>query len=137
MKPIPSEVWGFVSPTRPRDESKFKYHLCIATEGLFLFVSTHKIWDGEHPDREFMIIDNEEVPFLKRTETGKSEISCTTVIVRRFPDSSVPKRNPRGAVKRKIMKKLFDHVRRSRYLTEDERDAILENLYDYYGSDLH
>jgi hypothetical protein len=34
------------------------------------------------------------------------------------------------------MKDLLVFVKASRLLTADERDAILDELYDYYGADL-
>ena len=134
MTPRPSQVWTFLSPTAPRGEIKPKHHLCIGGDGIFLFVSTHKLRRDDH--RGVMVIPNSEVPFLPPTETSRSEISCTTIIERRFPDPTVPKRNPRGTVERRLMADLLQYVRTSRQLTEDERDAILENLYDHYGADL-
>ena len=83
-----------------------------------------------------MIIPNSKVPFLKPTETRRSEISCTTIIQRKFPDPTVSRKNPMGTVDRALMRALLDYVRQSRQLTEDERDAILDNIYDYYGADL-
>ena len=113
---------------------KFKHHLCIGTGVEFLFLSTHHGPNKNH--RGSMVIPNSEVPFLKPTETKRSEISCTTIIQRKFPDPTVPRRNPSGTVDRKLMKALLGYVRKSRQLTEDERDAILDNIYDYYGADL-
>ncbi len=134
MTPRPTEVWTFESPTAPRGELKPKHHLCIGNDGIFLFVSTYKIRERDY--RGVMIIPNSDVPFLPPTETRRSEISCTTVIERRLSDPTWTRRNPRGAVKRLVMAELIRHVRTSRQLTEDERDAILENLYDHYGTDL-
>ena len=34
------------------------------------------------------------------------------------------------------MKDLLQYVRTSRQLTEDERDGILDAIYDYYGTAL-
>jgi hypothetical protein len=134
VTPRPSEVWTFVSPTAPNGEPKWKHHLCIASEGLFLFVSTHRERRQDH--RGVLVIPNEDVPFLPPTETLKSEISCTTLIVRSFPDPTVPRRNPKGVVRKDLMSRLLAHVRASDQLTEEERDAVLESLYDYYGTDL-
>lgn len=133
MTPCPSEVWTFLSPTAPRGELKHKHHLCIGSDGLFLFVSTHRHRRFDH--RGVMVIRNSEVPFLPPTDSGRSEISCTTVIERRLPDPTVPKRNPRGMVERRLMAHLLQYVRASRQLTDDERDAILDHLYDHYGMD--
>ena len=134
MRPNPSEIWSFDSPTLPIGELKFKHHLCIGTDGVFLFVSTHHKKKKNH--RGVIVIPNSEVPFLPPTKTRKSEISCTTIIERRFPDPKLAKNNPRGTVTRRLMKNVLHHVRTSRQLTEDERDAILDNIYDYYGSGL-
>ncbi len=134
MRPNPSEVWSFESPTLPIGEKKFKHHLCIGTDGVFLFVSTHRKRRIDH--RGVMIIPNSDVPFLKPTPTQRSEISCTNVIQRNFPDPDVPRNNPRGTVLRRLMKDVLHHVRTSRQLTEDERDAILDAIYDYYGTAL-
>lgn len=134
MRPNPSEVWSFKSPTLPDGEIKFKHHLCIGSDAVFLFVSTHRERTEDH--RGVMIIPNSEVPFLPPTETKRSEISCTTIIQRIFPDPKVSRKNPKGTVDRRLMKNLLQYVRESRQLTEDEREAILENIYDYYGADL-
>ncbi len=134
MKPCPSEVWTFKSPTAPKGELKPKHHLCIGSDAVFLFVSTHRLRKQDH--RGVMIIPNSEVPFLPPTETKRSEISCTTIIQRMFPDPTVSRNNLRGVVDRRLMKQLLDYVRKSRQLTEDERDAILDYIYDYYGADL-
>lgn len=134
MRPRPSEVWTFKSPTAPKGKLKRKHHLCIGSDAMFLFVSTHKRRRQGH--RGVMVIPNSEVSFLPPTATGRSEISCTTIIQRRFPDPTVSRNNPRGNVNRRLMKDLLGHVRKSRQLTEDERDAILDNIYDYYGADL-
>jgi hypothetical protein len=116
-------------------ELKPKHHLCIGYEGIFLFVSTHRERREDH--RGVMIIPNSEVPFLPLTETRRSEISCTTIIERSFPDPTVSRNNPRGTVNRRLMKDLLQYVSRSRQLTEDERDSILDYIYDYYGTDLN
>lgn len=134
MNPKPSEVWTFKSPTAPRGEMKWKHHLCIGSDAVFLFVSTHRQRRQDH--RGVLIIPNSEVPFLPPTETGQSEISCTTIIQRRFPDPNVPRRNPCGSVDRRLMKDLIKFVQSSRQLNADERDTILDYLYDYYGADL-
>lgn len=133
MQPKPSEIWGFKSPTAPKGEMKWKYHLCIACEGIFLFVSTHRRRQQDH--RGVMIIPNDAVPCLPRTETGKSEISCTTIIRRAFPDPNVGPKNLRCNVSQQLMKDLVRFVEKSRQLTADERDAIVEYIYDYYGFD--
>jgi len=83
-----------------------------------------------------MIIPNSEVPFLPPTESQRSEISCTTIIQRASPDPTVHRKNLRGSVKRRLMKDLLEFVRKSRQLTEDDRDAILDAIYDYYGTAL-
>ncbi|WP_168157383.1 hypothetical protein [Erythrobacter sp. QSSC1-22B] len=80
-----------------------------------------------------MVIPNSEFDFLEPTETGRSEISCTTIIERKFPDNTVPRKNPCGTVARRLMKDLAHHVRDSKQLTEDERDAILDYILDFYG----
>ena len=134
MRPNPSEVWTFKSPTAPKGVLKTKHHLCIGSEATFLFLSTHHEWKANRPG--VMIIPNSEVPFLPPTESERSEISCTTIIEREFPDPTVSRQNPQGTVDRRLMKDLLQYVRKSRQLTADERDAILDNLYDYYGSDL-
>lgn len=133
MKPKPSEIWGFRSPTLPKGEMKKKYHLCISSDPLFLFVSTHRQRKQDH--RGILIIPNSDVPCLPLTDTGKSEISCTTIIKRSFPDRNVPSKNPLCKVERRLMKDLMKFVQGSRQLTPDERDDILEYLYDYYGPD--
>jgi hypothetical protein len=132
-KPKPSEVWAFSSPTAPKGEVKWKYHLCIGCDAVFLFVSTHRQRRQDH--RGVLIIPNSEVPCLPPTETGKSEISCTTIIKRTFPDPDVPRKNRRCSVTQRLMKDLLKFVESSRQLTADERDSILEYLYDYYGVD--
>jgi hypothetical protein len=134
MQPKPSEAWAFRSPTAPRGEMKWKYHLCIGCDAVFLFVSTHRHRRQDH--RGVLIIPNSEVPCLPPTETGKSEISCTTIIKREFPDPKIPKKNRLCSVERRLMIDLIKFVQYSRQLTPDERDTILENLYDYYGADL-
>ena len=134
MSPKPREVWSFESPTLPHGDPKFKHHLCIGIGAEFLFVSTYRERQERH--RGSIVISNEEVPFLPPTETRRSEISCTTIIRRTFPDSTVPRKNPRGTVDRELMKKVLRFVRTSPTLAEDERDDILDSLYDYYGSDL-
>jgi hypothetical protein len=134
MRPNPSEVWSFKSPTLPNGDKKFKHHLCIGTDGVFLFVSTHRKRREDH--RGVIVIPNSDVPFLPDTETQQSEISCTTIIKRSFPDPRVPRNNPRGTVVRRLMRDVLCYVRKSRQLTADERDAILDCIYDYYGADL-
>ncbi len=134
MTPYASEVWTFESPTAPKGELKPKHHLCIGYDGVFLFISTHRKRREDH--RGVIVIPNSEVPFLPPTETKRSEISCTTIIQRRFPDPKLSRNNPRGTVDRRLMENLLRHVRKSRQLTEDERDAILGYIYDYYGADL-
>lgn len=123
-----------MSPTAPKGELKTKHHLCISEDGLFLFVSTHRT--RSQGRRGVLVIPNSYVPFLPPTQTNQSEISCTVVIERRFPDPTVSKRNPRGKIERRHMANLLLHVRTSIQLTDDEKDAILETLYDYYGADL-
>ena len=134
MTPQPSEVWTFQSPTAPRGELKFKHHLCIGIGGSFLFISTHRERKRSH--RGTMIIPNSDVPFLPPTETGRSEISCTTIVSRAFPDPTVPKHNPRGIVERRLMGELVRFIRASKHITDDERYAILDDLYDYYGAEI-
>jgi hypothetical protein len=134
MTPCPSEVWSFSSSSAPKGELKWKHHLCIGDDGLFLFVSTYRVREEDH--RGVLVIPIDDVPFLPPTETRRSEISCTTIIARAFPDRTVSWRNPRGKVRRELMAELLVYVRTSPQLTEDERDAILDNLYDYYGTDL-
>ncbi len=134
MRPNPSEVWTFKSPTAPKGELKPKHHLCIGSDAIFLFVSTHHEWRTVRPG--VMIIPNSEVPFLPQTESQQSEISCTMVIQREFPDPTVSRKNLRGSVKRRLMKDLLEYVRKSRQIAEDDRDAILDAIYDYYGTAL-
>lgn len=133
MQPKPSEIWTFESPTAPKGKMKSKHHLCIACEGIFLFVSTHRRRRQDH--RGVMIIPNDAVPCLPPTETGKSEISCTTIIRRAFPDPNVRPKNLRCNVSELLMKDLVRFVENSRQLTADERDAIVDYIYDYYGID--
>lgn len=133
MQPKPSDIWAFKSPTAPKGEMKWKYHLCIACDGVFLFVSTHRQRRQDH--RGVMIIPNSEVPCLPPTETGKSEISCTTIIKREFPDPEVRPKNRRCSVSRRLMGDLLSFIENSRQLTADERDVIVEHIYGYYGVD--
>ena len=135
MNPRPSEVWTFKSRIAPKDEIKKKHHLCIGEDAIFLFVSTHRERKKKH--RGVMVIPNSAVPFLPPTETRLSEISCTTIIQRETNDLSVPRDNPRGKVARDLMKDLLWHVKNSMQLTEDERDAILDAIYDFYGDSLN
>lgn len=58
------------------------------------------------------------------------------VIQREFPDPTVSRKNLRGSVKRRLMKDLLEYVRKSRQIAEDDRDAILDAIYDYYGTAL-
>ncbi|UZK68851.1 hypothetical protein OKW76_12505 [Sphingomonas sp. S1-29] len=131
MTPQPSDVWGFRSPTLPNQELKFKYHLCVSDEGLFLFVSTYK-----RKYRGSIAIPNSDFPFLTPTDSGMSQISCTTIIKRQFPDSSIPRKNPRGRVKRDVMKELLRYVKTTNTLTQKQKEIITEELYNYYGTTL-
>ena len=131
MIPSPTEIWAFRSPTIPRGELAFKYHLCIDGVGIFLFVSTYrKHHDGSMP------IPNSAVPFLPATESGRSQISCMTIIRRTFLDHTIPRNNPRGRMAKETVLELVRFVETSKTLTGYERETILESLYDYYGADL-
>lgn len=98
---------------------------------MILFVSTYR---RDHLGS--MRIPNSAVPFLPPTEFGDSQISCTTVIRRCFPDPIVPRKNPRGKINKQTVLDLVHFVETSKSLTLDERDAILDCLYDHYGTDL-
>jgi hypothetical protein len=55
---------------------KEKYHLCIGMRGLFLFINSPK----PRMRRGDFVVPRSALPFLEPTETGKSIISCSTIV---------------------------------------------------------
>lgn len=106
---------------------KRKYHLCISLNGCFLFLNSPKLkmYPG---DVEF---DCAEFPFLPATQTGKSIVSCNTVLKFSNADLYAMKAQAVGAVKPALLRLLVAVIEESEILSDEEREAALDGLGDW------
>lgn len=103
---------------------KRKYHLCLSLHGCFLFINTpkKKVFSGD------FVVPCSTMPFLTATETGRSIISCSTLI--RMTDAELRHLNAQclGSISFDILRDLIRFVEESPVLSPEDKDAILDEL---------
>lgn len=118
----PGDVVHFYSTVA----GKRKYHLCLSLRGRFLFVNSPKakVYKGD------FVVPCSSMSFLTATESGKSVISCSTVV--KMTDSELRhiKAERLGSIENKYLFDLVKFVEVSPVLTPEEKDAILDELGD-------
>lgn len=119
----PGEVFRLYSEIA----GKPKYHLCISIAGGFLFINSPKpkTYAGD------LVVDASHLPFLPPTPSGKSVISCSTIVSISERELHRRKATLLGVAPRSVLLKIFDVVSEAEFLSEEERELILGGLEDW------
>jgi hypothetical protein len=117
------EIILFNSP----EAGKPKLHLCISFSNRFLFVNSpkQKIFFGDFE------IDGARLTGVPPTPTGKSIISCNTVL--KYTDDELTRLRARavGSLDADTIRDLLEFVENLETLSPDDRNAILDGLGDW------
>jgi hypothetical protein len=109
------------------EANKPKYHLCICSTGKFLFINSPKAksFPGDFS------VPCSDIPCLPPTPEGNSIISCTLVIPLKDAELKKRKAEKKGTVASSVLLRLCTFVDNATFLSQDDKDAILNGLGDW------
>lgn len=120
---------------KPGDVIKFyseaagykKYHLCLSLDACCFFMNSPrtKTFPGD------MIISCDDVPFLPKTDSGDSIISCSTLL--KFTEAELVGYGAKkvGAVSTEILTRVLEFVENSPVLADEDKEVVIAGLGDW------
>lgn len=119
----PGDIVGFYSP----EAGKHKFHLCISVNGHYVFVNSPKAIIRPAD----LYVDNNELPGLMPTATGKSIICCNVVMQKTDAELRSSGAGRKGTCGVALLRKIIRFVENCYVLSEDEKSAVVNGLADW------
>lgn len=104
-----------------------KYHLCLSLDACYFFMNAPraKTFPGD------LIISCDDVPFLPKTESGDSIISCSVLL--KFTEGELAAYGAKkvGKVGSDVLMRVLEFVENGTVLSEEDKEIVLSGLGDW------
>ncbi len=120
----PGDVIGFYV----HELNKEKYHLCVSQIGYYVYVSSQRT--NTYPGD--LIVPCTEFPFLQKTQSGQSRISCTRIL--QISDQALRAKTSLrnlGTVSKALLTQIVNFIEENPTIPEATQEKILDGIVDW------